>query len=141
MTGDEPDDLDDLDRAEEAARERELYLHRVEELNHRLSSWRGSRVVVASYAHEPTDSPFTTTAVNSAPVLQFSGPCGQARLRCIACWRVAFLNLWIDSHIEASYREAGLAPLIITDGIRLHVECQDAELLSSDPGSPASTGP
>jgi hypothetical protein len=56
MSGDDLDD-DDLERAEEAARERELYLRRVEELNRQLSRWRGSRVVAVSYAHEPTSSP------------------------------------------------------------------------------------
>jgi hypothetical protein len=141
MPGDDLDDDDDLERAEDAARERELYLCRVEELNRQLSGWRGGHVIAASYAHEPTSSPFTTTAVNSVLVLQLSGPGGegQAQLRCIACWRVAFLALWVNSHIEAGYREEGLARLIISDGSRLHVECLDAEIVASEPGAPAST--
>jgi hypothetical protein len=141
MSGDAPDDDDDLERAEEAAREREAYLCRVAELNHQLSGWRGSRVVVASYAHEPTNSPFTTTAESSVLVLQLFGPGGRAQLRCVACWRVAFGALWINSHIEASYREEGLARLVISDGSRLRVECLDAEIVTSEPGTPTSTSP
>ena len=79
--------------------------------------------------------------MNSVLVLQLSGSGGegQAHLRCVACWRVAFLALWINSHIEASYREEGLARLIISDGIRLNVECLDAEIVVSELGAPAST--
>jgi hypothetical protein len=84
----------------------------------------------------------TRTAVNSVLALQLFGPgrAGQAQLRCVACWRIAFLAFWTDSRIEASYREEGLARLIISDGIRLHIECRDAEIVATGPGASASPG-
>src|SRR5262245_23511606 len=104
---DEFDGIDPEDAAE-AARERELYLRRVEELNRQLAPWRGGHVIAESYSFGPTDSPFTSMPENSILSFLLSGPGGKAHLRCFASWKVSFVTLWINAHIEASYQETGI---------------------------------
>lgn len=134
---DEFDEIDPEDAAE-AARERELYVQRVEYLNRQLAPWRGGNVIAESYSFGPTDSPLLSMPQNSILSFLLAAAGGKAHLRCFASWKVSFITLWINAHIEASYQETGIARLVISDGERLHVECLDAEVVAEPPNDPGA---
>jgi hypothetical protein len=122
---------------ENAIREEELllrdaYLRRVEELVGQLRHWKGGCAVVESYSHVETDSPFVRMPENSVLQVRLTrtGHDGDVHLRCIACWSVMFVSVWTVTDIQVHHFEEGLAPLVLTDGERLHVECLDAEIVA-----------
>jgi hypothetical protein len=111
--------------------ERVRYLEHVETLRRRLEPWQGGNAVVVGYRHAAVNSAFLNDDSENSVleiVLTKEGIEGEGRLRCMACLEVMFLALWVTADVRVTYRPNGLAPLFVTDGLRLRVACIDAEV-------------